>query len=95
MIGLSVYLVSAIAIVFIHSAGELLFWRWIQALGGGMATVTVGATVRDFFHGNEAAKMFATIGIIHWLRPCWVQHWLLLAAGGLSLYFCWYMLWPY
>ncbi|PIT11699.1 Bcr/CflA family drug resistance efflux transporter [Snodgrassella alvi] len=69
MIGLSVYLLSAIAIVFIDSAGELLFWRWIQAMGGGMATVTVGATVRDFFQGNEAAKMFATIGIITLAAP--------------------------
>ncbi|PIT15080.1 Bcr/CflA family drug resistance efflux transporter [Snodgrassella alvi] len=69
MIGLSIYLLSAIAIIFIDSAGELLFWRWIQALGGGMATVTVGATVRDFFQGNEAAKMFATIGIITLAAP--------------------------
>lgn len=69
LIGLSVYLLSSIAIIFVDSAQELLFWRWIQAMGGGMATVTVGATVRDFFHGNAAARMFATIGIITLVAP--------------------------
>ena len=69
LIGLSVYLLSSIAIIFVDSAQELLFWRWIQAMGGGMATGTVGATVRDFFHGNAAARMFATIGIITLVAP--------------------------
>lgn len=69
LIGLSVYLLSSITIIFVDSAQELLFWRWIQAMGGGMATVTVGATVRDFFHGNAAARMFATIGIITLVAP--------------------------
>lgn len=69
LIGLSVYLLSTIAIIFVDSASKLLFWRWIQAMGGGMATVTVGATVRDFFHGNAAARMFATVGIITLVAP--------------------------
>ena len=69
LIGLSVYLMSTIAIIFVDSSRELLFWRWIQAMGGGMATVTVGATVRDFFYGNAAARMFATIGIITLIAP--------------------------
>lgn len=69
IIGLLVYLFSTLALLFIQTAEQLLFFRWIQALGGGMMTVTVGAVVRDFFHGREAAKMFATIGIITLAAP--------------------------
>ncbi|MDF7675458.1 multidrug effflux MFS transporter [Neisseriaceae bacterium ESL0693] len=64
MIGLGVYLLATLGLLFVQTAEQLLFFRWIQAIGGGMMTVTVGAVVRDFFQGREAAKMFATIGII-------------------------------
>ncbi|WP_066568312.1 multidrug effflux MFS transporter [Snodgrassella sp. CFCC 13594] len=69
LLGLAIYLVAVVAILFIQSASELLFWRWVQAIGGGMSTVTVGAVVRDFFSGREAAKMFTTIGIITMAAP--------------------------
>lgn len=67
--GLGIYLFASLAIIWVGSANELLFWRGVQAIGGGMATVTVGAVVRDFFSGRAAAAMFTTIGIITMAAP--------------------------
>lgn len=69
LIGLAVYAAATLALLWIDSVGQLLGWRLLQALGGGMATVTVGAVVRDRFDGREAAQMFALIGIIMMAAP--------------------------
>jgi len=62
--GLLVYVVSSLALVFVQTADQLLLLRLVQALGAGMASVVVGAVVRDNYRGNQAAQMFAVIGII-------------------------------
>ncbi|UOO86129.1 multidrug effflux MFS transporter [Neisseria arctica] len=67
--GLAIYLAGAVGLVFIQTAGELFFLRMVQAFGAGMAVVVVGAIVRDYYEGRQAAQMFALIGIIMMVAP--------------------------
>lgn len=67
--GLAIYIVSSLALALLQSVEQLLFFRMIQAIGGGMAAVMAGAVVRDFYDGRQAAQMFALIGIIMMAAP--------------------------
>ncbi len=69
LVGLAVFVLSGLALTFLQTSGQLLGLRVLQALGGGMAAVTVGAVVRDHYDGRQAAQMFALIGIIMMAAP--------------------------
>ena len=62
--GLLIYIVASIVLIFVNSANQLMVLRLLQALGGGMTAVTVGAIIRDNYDGKYAAQMFALIGTI-------------------------------
>ena len=62
--GLLIYIIASIILIFVNSANQLMVLRLLQALGGGMTAVTVGAIIRDNYDGKYAAQMFALIGII-------------------------------
>ena len=55
--------------IFVQNAEQLMALRMVQALGGGMSAVVVGALVRDNYQGKEAAQMFTLIGIILMMAP--------------------------
>lgn len=67
--GLVVYVAASAMLVWVQSHEQLLLLRIIQALGAGMSAVTVGAIVRDNYHGRDAAQMFALIGMIVMIAP--------------------------
>ncbi|URD67960.1 multidrug effflux MFS transporter [Conchiformibius steedae DSM 2580] len=67
--GLGVYMLGSIGLILVQTANQLLLLRLVQAVGAGMASVVVGAVVRDNYHGREAAQMFALIGIIMMAAP--------------------------
>ena len=69
LLGLVIYIVATIALIFVQTANQLLILRMLQALGGGMSSVIVGALVRDHYHGKDAAQMFALIGVILAIAP--------------------------
>lgn len=80
--GLAVYLLASSGLIAVQTVGQLLFLRMVQAVGAGMTAVTVGAIVRDYFQGRQAAQMFALIGIIMMAAPLaapmigsWLQLW--------------------
>ena len=54
--GLLVYVVSSLALVFVQTADQLLLLRLVQALGAGMASVVVGAVVRDNYRGGADVR---------------------------------------
>ncbi|MFV0481171.1 MAG: multidrug effflux MFS transporter [Campylobacteraceae bacterium] len=68
-LGLSVFGVINIAILFVTQVEILWILRFLQAFGGGIATVNVSATVRDMFSGTESARVFSLIGSIGILAP--------------------------
>ncbi len=67
--GLSIYIISTVFLIFVQTAEQLLALRLVQAVGGGMSAVVVGAIVRDNYEGKKAAEMFALIGIIMMAAP--------------------------
>lgn len=69
IIGLTIFIIASIAITQLSNAGWFLIARFFQALGGGHASVVVGAMVRDRFKGQESAKVFSAIGMIMMIAP--------------------------
>lgn len=80
--GLVIYMLSTLGLIFVQNVTQLLILRWVQAVGGGMASVVVGAIVRDNYEGKQAAQMFALIGIIMMAAPSLAP---LLGSGLLKL----------
>lgn len=69
LVGLAVYVIASLALILIQNYQQLMALRWVQAVGAGMAAVTVGAIVRDNYQGRDAAQMFALIGMIMMAAP--------------------------
>ena len=83
-IGLSVFIVSSLAMLFVTHVDQLIALRLVQAFGGGFATVICAAIVRDLYSGREAAKVISTISTMMLLAPLLapVIGSVLLAFGG-------------
>ncbi|GEK72206.1 MULTISPECIES: Bcr/CflA family multidrug efflux MFS transporter [Halomonas] len=69
LVGLVIFLLASLMIMRVESLGELLTWRFVQALGGGACVVNSAAIVRDCFSGREAAKVMSTMAMILMLAP--------------------------
>lgn len=84
VVGLAVYCAASLALTLLGSLDAFLFWRLVQAFGAGMAAVTGGALVRDYYAGRQAAQMFALIGVIMMAAPLLAPliGWAVMYAGG-------------
>ena len=73
----------------VQSVDGLLNLRAVQAFGAGMTVVIVGAMVRDYYSGRQAAQMFALIGIILMVVPLIAPMFgsMLSGFGRLAFYF--------
>lgn len=67
--GLGFFILCSVQIMLGNNLGDLVQWRFLQAIGGGFATVVVAAIVRDNFSGRESATIFSMIGIIMMVAP--------------------------
>lgn len=67
--GLSLFCVASLVLALAQTIE--LFWlaRFVQALGGGCASVVVPAMIRDRTEGQESAKLFALIALITIIAP--------------------------
>lgn len=83
-IGLAVYIASSVLVLFATHVDHLIILRFLQAVGGGFATVICAAIVRDLYSGREAAKIISMISTMMLVAPLIapVIGSLLLAAGG-------------
>jgi DHA1 family bicyclomycin/chloramphenicol resistance-like MFS transporter len=68
-LGLLIYIFAALAITRVHSLEGLVLLRFLQALGGGAASVASVAMVRDFFPVEEGAKVFSLLMLILGVSP--------------------------
>lgn len=68
-LGLIVFGLSSLALVFVNSIELFLFFRALQSLGGGFTTVNVSATVRDHFSGKEGARILSLIASVMLIAP--------------------------
>ena len=82
LIGLFGFSILSFSIIFANSIYELWILRLIEAFFGGMIVVNANATVRDIFHGKEAARVFTIIGTISMIAPLFAP-----AIGSLIIHF--------
>jgi len=82
LIGLFGFSILSFSIIFANSIYELWILRLIEAFFGGMIVVNANATVRDIFHGKEAARVFTIIGTISMIAPLLAP-----AIGSLIIHF--------
>ena len=70
LFGLIIFLLASLAISWTESVNQILFLRFIQALGGGATVVIAAATVRDRYSDKrEAAKMLSLVSMIMLMAP--------------------------
>ena len=67
--GLGVFAVASVLLTTAVNIELLWLWRFVQAIGGGIAIVGVPATIRDNCSGTEAAKLFSLIALIMMIAP--------------------------
>jgi len=68
-IGLAVFLVCSLLISLSDNVETFYILRFIQAVGGGFATVVSAAIVRDLYSGKESAKVFSMITLVMMVAP--------------------------
>lgn len=68
-VGLVIFAVGSLLITTSIHIESLWLWRFIQAIGGGIAVVGVPATIRDNTSGKESAKLFSLIALIMMIAP--------------------------
>lgn len=67
--GLFLFASSSLAILFVKDIEWLWFFRFTQAIGGGMASVVNMAFVRDWYSGSEIARISSLVSMIMMLAP--------------------------
>ena len=83
--GLFVFLLATLLIINSTTIGELLTYRFMQALGCGCVSVTAGALVRDLFGEQDSARMFSMISTIMMAAPFTAP----MIGAGLLVFFSW------
>ncbi len=69
MIGLSIFTVASIGMVFSPSLPVLYGFRILQGFGGGFTTVNCAPLVKDRFNHQESAKILSTIAGVRMAVP--------------------------
>lgn len=86
---LALFVLGSIGTMLSQSIGAMLFWRFVQGLGGSVGMVTSMAMVRDLYTGQTAAKLLAIIMMITGLAPIiapMVGSLILLASGWRAMF---------
>lgn len=69
IVGLLGFSFFSFLIIFSTNIYELWVYRFFEAFFGGIVVVNAAASVRDRFHGKEAAKVFSLMGMVRSLAP--------------------------
>lgn len=67
--GLGIYLLASIGCMRASTIEELLFFRFLSALGGSAASVGSTAMVRDLFPAKDGAKIFSMLMLVLSVSP--------------------------
>lgn len=62
--GIVIYIVSCLGCAMADSVDSLVVWRFVQALGGGAASILGRAIVRDIFPLKQAASALSSMHLI-------------------------------
>ncbi|RYF90223.1 MAG: Bcr/CflA family efflux MFS transporter [Chitinophagaceae bacterium] len=69
IVGMSLYIVASLGCAFSNSIEVLIFFRFLQALGGCVGMVAPRAIIRDVFPLRENAKIFSLMILILGVAP--------------------------
>ncbi|SIQ95518.1 MFS transporter, DHA1 family, bicyclomycin/chloramphenicol resistance protein [Rhizobium sp. RU33A] len=69
IIGLAIYVVSSLAVVFVPSFESLLILRFIQGIGSAATRVITVSIVRDVFGGRQMAEVMSLIMMVFMVIP--------------------------
>lgn len=69
LIGLSIYLLATLGIILSNSLDQLMVLRGIQAVGGGLTTITVMPMMRDVYPVNEIGRRYSMVFMIMMIAP--------------------------
>ncbi len=87
LIGLAVFTLASISIALSNNIDQVLFFRLLQAFGGGFASVICMAQVRDIFAPHEVGQKFANIVLVILIAPMFAP-----AVGTLLSTYGWRMI---
>jgi MFS transporter, DHA1 family, multidrug resistance protein len=85
LVALGLYLIATLGCVFASTIGEVIFWRFIQALGGCAVPVVVQAMVRDLYDRNQGARILSLNMLVMGVAPIAAP----LIGGQVLLWFDW------
>jgi len=69
LVGLAIYIISAIAVVFVPSFTGLLVLRFIQGIGSAATRVITISIVRDIYGGRQMAEVMSLIMMVFMVVP--------------------------
>jgi DHA1 family bicyclomycin/chloramphenicol resistance-like MFS transporter len=69
IVGLGIYVVSSLAVVFVPSFESLLLLRFIQGIGSAATRVITVSIVRDVFGGRQMAEVMSLIMMVFMVIP--------------------------
>ncbi|MFK8013211.1 MAG: multidrug effflux MFS transporter [Marinicellaceae bacterium] len=79
--GLTIYIGASLACIFAESYWVFLLARATQGIGAAAARIMINAITRDFFEGNEMAKVTSLVMLIFIMVPVFAP-----SLGGLILW---------
>jgi DHA1 family bicyclomycin/chloramphenicol resistance-like MFS transporter len=89
--GLIVFGLGTLAIIFCSNLTELLLFRAIQALGGGLAFVNSNAIIRDISSGQDSARNLSYIAVIMMMAPLLAP----MLGSSLLQFFSWHSIFTF
>lgn len=84
-VGLLFYILASIACALAADSYQLIFFRFLQALGGCAGMVVARAMVRDLFDHKESAQVYSALMLVMGLAPILAP----LAGGYALIFFGW------
>ncbi len=69
IVGLGIYVISSLAVVFVPSFGMMLLLRFIQGIGSAATRVITVSIVRDVFGGRQMAEVMSLIMMVFMVIP--------------------------
>jgi DHA1 family bicyclomycin/chloramphenicol resistance-like MFS transporter len=85
LIGCGLYAAASLGCALASSLESLIFWRFVQALGGCAGMVIARSVVRDLFDARDSARMYSFLMLVMGIAPITAP----LIGGQLLLFFGW------
>ncbi|MDE1150572.1 MAG: MFS transporter [Azospirillaceae bacterium] len=74
-IGLVLFIIGSAGCALAPTAGAMIGWRVVQAVGACAGVVLARAMVRDLYAGHRAAQMMSTLMTVMASPHCWAPSW--------------------